>query len=190
MNVEQWYIENYKNKSGERFETFKLALTLLYEQNPTPLIVETGTVRMENDYGAGYSTYIFGQCTTLFGGRVITVDNVLKHMDISKKLTEEFSKKITYVLDDSLKFLADFNEKIDLLYLDSFDCPITGDATEAQEHNLNEFLISESKLTEKSLILIDDIGFENGGKAKLTHAYLEKNNYRLIKKHQQSLWSK
>ena len=61
---------------------------------------------------------------------------------------------------------------------------------ESQTHNLNEFLLAESKLHDKTLILIDDVNFSNGGKAKMTHEYLEKNNYILIHKNQQSLWTK
>lgn len=188
--IEKWYIENYKNKSGRRFETFRLALKNIYEKVEFPLIFETGTLRLKNDFGAGYSTYIFGECVSLFGGKLITVDNNPRHIEISKKLTQSFADNITYILDDSLNYIKNFNGKIDLLYLDSYDCPIEGDASESQKHNLNEFLLVESKLHDESLILIDDVDFVNGGKARMTHEYLEKSGYMLIYKEQQSLWNK
>lgn len=188
--VEEWYISNYKDKSSFRFETFKLALRDIYQITDNPFIFETGTVRMENDFGAGYSTYIFGECISLFGGKLLTVDNNATNIQTCKRITEKFASNITYVLDDSLNTIKNFNGKIDLLYLDSFDCPIEGDATESQTHNLQEFLLSESKLSDNCRILIDDVNFLNGGKSKLTHEYLEKNNYKLIHKNQQSLWKK
>lgn len=190
QQVENWYIENYKNKSSFRFETFRLALKGVYEITEFPLIFETGTVRVENDFGGGYSTYIFGECISLFGGKLITVDNDPSNIQTSKRLTKNFASNITYVLDDSLNFIKNYNEKIDLLYLDSYDCPIEGDASASQNHNLNEFKLAEPNLHDKTLILIDDVNFPNGGKSKLTHEYLEKNNYKLIYINQQSLWKK
>ena len=188
--VEKWYVENYKDKSSFRFETFRLALKNIYERVEFPLIFQTGNVRVENDFGGGYSTYIFGECISLFGGKLITVDNNSTNIETSKRLTKNFASNITYILDDSLRVIENYNEKIDLLYLDSYDCPIEGDASASQTHNLNEFLLAESKLHDKTLILIDDVNFSNGGKAKMTHEYLEKNNYILIHKNQQSLWIK
>lgn len=187
--VEKWYIEKYQNKSCDRFNTFKLALKYLYSYEDLPNIVETGTIRVENDFGAGYSTYIFGECISIFGGSLTTIDNDPTNIETSKRLTNEFKSNIKYVLDDSLRVLRNYNEKIDLLYLDSFDCPIEGDASESQLHNLKEFMLIEPRLHKNTLILIDDVNFPNGGKAKLTHEYLESNNYKLICKHQQSLWS-
>ena len=188
--VEKWYVENYKDKSSFRFETFRLALKNIYERVEFPLIFETGTVRVENDFGGGYSTYIFGECISLFGGKLITVDNNSQNIETSKRLTKNFASNITYILDDSSRVIENYNEKIDLLYLDSFDCPIEGDASESQNHNLKEFKLAEHKLKENSIILIDDVNFSNGGKARLTHEYLENNKYKLIYSNQQSLWVK
>jgi hypothetical protein len=190
QQVDEWYTSNYKIKSRDRFVTFHLALKMLYEVSDTPNIFETGCIRLENDFGAGYSTYIFGECISTFGGKLVTVDNTPSNMAICKSLTTQFKDNITYVTDNSLTLLRNYTEIIDLLYLDSYDCPVEGDASLAQQHNLNEFMLAENKLHEKSLILIDDIGFANGGKAKLTHEYLKSNNYKMIHQHQQSLWTK
>jgi predicted O-methyltransferase YrrM len=190
QQVEKWYEENYKSKSGCRFDTFKMTLKCLYERVENPFIFETGTLRLENDFGAGYSTYIFGQCLSLFGGNLLTVDISPINMDTCKRITQEFSNNITYITDDSLNTIRNFEGKIDLLYLDSFDCPVEGDASESQKHNLNEFKLAEHKLHEKSLILIDDVNFSNGGKARLTHEYLENNGYKMLLINQQSLWTK
>lgn len=188
--VYDWYTSNYKNKSGNRFESFRLALTMLYETTDHPYIIETGCLRLENDFGAGYSTYIFAECINIFGGKLVTVDITPSHMETCKLLTKSFQVNVTYIVDDSLKILKNYSDRIDLLYLDSYDCPIEGDASESQKHNLNEFILAENKLHDKSLILIDDVDFSNGGKARMTHDYLKKNNYKLIYQQQQSLWNK
>jgi predicted O-methyltransferase YrrM len=188
--VENWYVDAYKDKSSFRFDSYRMALRLLYERSDEPRVLETGTVRQLNDWGAGYSTYIFGECMSQFGGSLISIDNNSNHLDISKQLTKEFESKITYVLSDSFDYLERFKEELDLVYLDSLDCPIDGDATVAQEHNLREFILVEPRLKDTSLILIDDVNFDNGGKARLTHKYLRDNDYRLLFQNQQSLWER
>lgn len=190
--VDNWYTSNYKDKSSCRFESFRLALKMLYERQPNnPLIFETGTLRLKDDFGGGYSTYIFGECISLFGGKLITVDINETNINTCKEITKEFSKNITYIVSDSLKTIEECDLKFDLLYLDSYDCPIEGDASDAQKHNLNEFILAEKKnLKDSTLILIDDVNFSNGGKAKLTHEYLNDNKYTKIFEFQQSLWAK
>lgn len=188
--VSNWYSENYKNKSSLRFDSFRLALELTYNNTDNPIIFETGTLRLENDFGAGYSTYIFGECVSKFGGNVITVDISNNNINTCMNITKKFSDRITYIVDDSLNTLKNYTGYIDLLYLDSYDCPIEGDATESQLHNLAEFKLGEKFLHKTSVILIDDINFENGGKAKLTHEYMKENNYTLLYARQQSVWMK
>lgn len=188
MTVRDWYT-SYINKSGERYNTFLYSLELLNSRCTEPLIVETGTLRQENDFGAGYSTYIFGEYVSLFGGRLITIDISAKNIDTSKRLTEKFKENITYICEDSLIYLNGYtSEKIDYLYLDSFDCPLTGDATDAQLHNLHEFKSAEPFLSKNAIIVIDDANLENGGKSRLTHQYLSDRGYIMSMFHQQSVW--
>lgn len=190
QNVRSWFRENYESKSSYRFPSFMIAISLLYERFECPLVLETGTVRAENDYGAGYSTYIFGDMISRFGGELITVDISEENIAMCKEITSKFSKDIIYIAQDSLDFLSTFNKKINLLYLDSYDCPLEGDASESQKHNIQEFLLAEKNLDDKAIILIDDANLSNGGKSKLTHEYLLSNNYKNIYSFQQSVWSK
>ena len=91
---------------------------------------------------------------------------------------------------DSVKFLKEFNQKIDLLYLDSLDCPLPPeDATEAQTHNLNELKATYDKLHEGSIILIDDNNFENGGKTRLSKQFLlQTGQWLCVLDYGQTLW--
>ena len=70
------------------------------------------------------------------------------------------------------------------------DCPINGDASDAQTHNLNEFKLCEPHLNSRALIMIDDVGFSNGGKGLKTHEYLSDGGYLQLFNNQQSVWLK
>lgn len=176
--------------NSPKYVTFKIALNLLL-QNKGKLIVETGTQRMIDDPG-GCSTLLFGAFCHRYYKYLITVDNNPEHMATSVKVTKKYADHIAYALADSVGFLTLFGRPIDLLYLDSLDCPIPpADATEAQQHNLNELKAAYDKLHKGSILLIDDNSFENGGKTRLTKKYLlETGKWLCILDSSQTLWMK
>jgi len=173
-----------------KYFTFKAALNL-FLQNYGQIIVETGTQRVKDDPG-GSSTTLFGAFCKRYGKKLFTVDNNPLHMKISIDCTREFKDYITYVLKDSVKFLSEFNQKIDLLYLDSLDCPPPpADATEAQLYNLSELKAAYDKLGKGSILLIDDNNFANGGKSRLSKMFLlETMQWRCVLDHGQTLWER
>lgn len=118
--VENW-IEQYRALDG-RFETMKKALQIVHEVKD-PYIVETGTTRMKDDWGAGMSTLIFGSYCKTFGGHVVTIDIDKDNIEMCKQVTSEFAPFIEYIVSDSLVCLPAIEHSIDLLYLDSFDYP-------------------------------------------------------------------
>jgi hypothetical protein len=184
----------YYGGSNYRYFTFQLALNLLGQFTKNPIILETGCQRQEGDIGAGMSTSIFGEYVSKYGGHLITVDMIDNHLRICKDCTSQYKDYITYVLSDSLIFLKDYNGSVDLLYLDSVDYPIGTDAGNiamqllSQTHSLMEFQAIESKLHNKTLLLIDDNQLEGGGKPKLLKDYLETKNWYCLLDLQQSLW--
>ena len=184
------YYEHLEFVRSPKYFTFKVALNL-FLQNGGQIIVETGTQRLRDDPG-GSSTTLFGAFCQKYCRRLITVDNDPVHMETSKDCTKEFKDYITYVLADSVSFLSGFDQPIDLLYLDSLDCPLPpADATEAQVHNLKEVKAAYSKLHRGSIILIDDNNFENGGKSRLSKKFLLKTGeWQCILDHGQTLWVK
>jgi hypothetical protein len=173
---------------SQKYFTLKAALNILL-QNDGKTIVETGTQRMKDDPGGCFTT-LFGAFCKRYGKKLFTVDNDPKNIETSKEATREYADCITYVLMDSVKFLSEFNQKIDLLYLDSLDCPLPpADATEAQTHNLNELKAAYDKLHKGSILLIDDNNFENGGKTRLSKKFLlETGEWQCILDHGQTLW--
>jgi predicted O-methyltransferase YrrM len=187
LEYNSWFDEMFRRKLSKRYPTFRAALNLLY-QLPSHQIVETGTIRKVRDYGAGYSTYLFGQFVKRYGGKVTTIDIDPGHINVCKRVTAEFAASIEYIVDDSLHALSLLREPIDLLYLDSLDTPVRGDATNAQLHNLKEFKLAEPLLHEKSIVLIDDNNFANGGKSRMTKRYLQEKGWRVVLNMQQSFW--
>jgi len=171
-----------------KYITFKAALNL-FLQNNGQIIVETGTQRLRDDPG-GSSTTLFGAFCKKYGKKLFTVDINPSNMKVSRDCTMEFKDSIIYVLTDSVKFLRNFNQKIDLLYLDSLDCPLPpSNATEAQTHNLNELKAAYDKLQEGSILLIDDNNFENGGKTRLSKKFLlETGVWQCVLDYGQTLW--
>ncbi len=188
MKVSEW-IEQYRKKSDTRFPTFKKAFELLKGPN----IVETGCLRLPNDWGAGMSTYLFGEYAKNFGAHVWTVDINPNNMDVCRQETKEFSKFIDYTVGDSLTFLDHFQKPIDFLYLDSVDCPIEAEVDNpelimAQNHQLNEIVLAMPRLNEKAVVLLDDNGFSHGGKTRLSKSYLRGIGWNEVLEGQQSLW--
>jgi len=175
---------------GQKWITFKIALNL-FLQNKGELIVETGTQRMRDDPG-GCSTTLFGAFCKRYNKHLITVDNNPLNLKTSMDLTKEFKDYITYILSDSVEFLSHFKEPIDLLFLDSLDCPPPPqDATEAQVHQLNELKAAYKNLHIGSIVLLDDNMFSNGGKTRLSKRWLLKSEeFSCILDYGQSLWIK
>lgn len=117
------YLEEHREQISFRYQTFKMALTLL-ENHHGRRIVETGTIRQAEDWGAGCSTLIFAEYCEAHDARLVTVDNSPHHMEISKKLTADYAPWIEYVEADSIEYLKTLEpHSADLLYLDSFDYP-------------------------------------------------------------------
>jgi hypothetical protein len=118
-----------------------------------PRLVETGTIRAEEDWAAGYSTYLFG---AYLGGRgsgsLDSVDLSPANCDFARRWTQPFPH-VRVHCSDSIEFLRHCAaQSIDVLYLDSMD---TEHAEHAQ-HCLREWEVAQSALTQNALILIDD----------------------------------
>jgi len=189
---------NYDNlfdtflKSGqERFYTFKIAMNY-YLENNGKIIVETGTQRQVDDWGAGCSTSALGKFMSEFSpeSHLYSVDISSLNLKISKELCcQNYQSYISWHEQDSITFLKNFNNKIDFLYLDSYDWfEHEPQLTECQTHQLNEMKAAIDKMNTKSVILLDDNDLPGGGKTKLTKDYLSKNDWICLLDLKQSVW--
>lgn len=192
---EEWF-EQYRERSDWRYPSFLEALRLLGEAGGRT-IVETGTIRMVDDWGGGYSTFIFGKYCSLTGAELYTIDIDSRAFIVCKAVTKEFADHIHYVEGDSVGVLEGFGGTIDLLYLDSLDFPVvkgvpavweSEEARLSQEHNLNEMKAAYEKLSPKAVILIDDNLMPLGGKSKTTKAFLIEKGWNQVIDSQQALF--
>jgi hypothetical protein len=195
-NVDGWFDSKYRDLSSFRFPTFKAALNIVLQcrdRESPPIIVETGCVRLPDDWGAGMSTVLFGDFATTYGGSIHTCDISQANVSMCQKLTEPYADSITYHVGDSVEFLSNFSDHIDLLYLDSYDFPVHENARFAeidapQQHCLNELLAAWDKIGHTSVILLDDNNLPYGGKPRLAKFFLAKEGWTCVYDHQQSLW--
>jgi hypothetical protein len=191
-----WFDRKYSQLSSGRYTTFKTALNLIHQGrlggNGEIVIVETGTTRLPNDWGAGMSTVLFGDYLKRYGGLLYTVDIEAKNIETCREVTKEFENNIEYVVSDSHDFLRDFKKGIDLLYLDSMDYPLKkeeGPVEDCQKHQLKEYELAKAKLKSGwSVVLLDDNELRDGGKCKLTKQQLLKDMAVHVMDAQQSLW--
>ena len=194
MDYEQKYFEGL-NKGGRALTMFK-ALQLYLDKKTTPgIIVESGCVRMREDWGAGMSTLVFGDVCKAYNHHLFTVDNNPDALYVCREVTKEFEVFITYVENDSVDFLKSFNQRIDFLYLDSMDCPeydspISTRLIQSQIHQLLELEAAWDKLSDDPVILLDDNLFDNGGKTRLSKVFLQERGFAEVMGGKQSLWIK
>lgn len=174
------FLEKYNNPKNIRFESFEETFRLSLKRKHK-IIVETGTSRGKTkffffkkyNWKDGMSTPMFAEYAKVINGVLHTCDISAKNIENAKNFTKEFSNFITFYIQDSLIFLRHFNEKIDLLYLDSLDGhnPVL-----ASEHQLKEAKLSINKLHEKSLILLDD----KGSKTNLSLQFYLTQGFKII----------
>lgn len=156
--------QQYIYTLGNRFNSIAMAFNW-YLDNKGKIIVETGTSRLiGNLTGDGCFTILAAQIATASNTHLWTCDILKDHIDAAKYMTRQDRENVTYVVNDSVEFLKNFDKTIDLLYLDSMDFVIGGNNDKSQDHCLNEYLAARYKLSEKAIVVIDDCGVENGGK--------------------------
>jgi len=178
-----YYLEGRLPPSNGRYKTFKEALEMMSQRN-VKTIVETGTERwQEGQYcfdGDGGSTIIFGHWATENRAKMYSVDINQTHLEYSKGNTKSYLSNLSLVCSDSVTYLQNFKGKIDFLYLDSFDYD-EKNPTPAQQHCLREIMAAEDKLTQNSIVMIDDCNVPGGGKGLLAIRYLLEKGWHLHK---------
>lgn len=157
----------------DRNKTFGLALAHLAGKL-SPQVIETGCIRSEDDWTAGFFGYVFGWHLATNGGKLDSVDLNPANVNFAKKWTGQFP--VTVHHSDSLKWLGNYTgPKIDLAYLDSLDTDARGHA----EHCLQEAKLVLPHLAEDGLILIDDTPKKDWGKGRLAVPFVLNHGFRV-----------
>jgi len=179
-----------KYNFGKRRVTFRTTLKLL-EEREAKILIETGVARegLKFTKSDGASTIVFSKWAQQNDAILHSVDIDPKAIDIAQKQLDELSLQgsAQLHLQDSVAFLQSFHEKVDFIYLDSYDYPPKDPAGQkaSQEHHLKEFQAIEPKLHEKTVVLIDDCRKPGGGKGKLVIEYMRQKGWEIaLKKYQ------
>jgi len=158
---------------GARQKGFNVIFNYL-KKLKNPFVVETGTYREENNYtGDGCSTLLFDNYITFNGGTLYSVDIDPTACSLARANT----KSAVVVESDSVKFLAGVDQKIDLLYLDSYNIEDWFNDWAPAAHHLKELCAVQKNLKPGSLIVVDDnMADSNGnllGKGRLIYELME-----------------
>ena len=167
-----------------RNESFLKVIEILESTYKHPIIiVETGCIRNTTDeskFGDGWSTVNWEYYCKLNNSTVYVVDINSDHLRQSKKIVPE-SIFVRYTEGDSIEFLTNFDKKIDLLFLDSYDyCGPEENIKRCHLHSLGEIHAAWNKLNDNCFVLIDDVFNEDwDGKGKLSIPYLLNNGFKV-----------
>ena len=173
------FLQKYNHPKNIRFESFKFAL-IEAQKRELKTLVETGCARGKTkfiffskiNWKDGMSTMIFSDYAKYIGGMLTTCDIEKKNIRNAERFVKDNKKYVNFIVDDSLNFLSTFEQKIDFLYLDSLD----GQFKEASDHQLKEIKIAKNKLSEKSLVLLDD----KGSKTNLSIDYMLSCDFKIL----------
>jgi hypothetical protein len=168
-----------------RNNSFLKIIEILEQTYSRPIcIVETGCIRNtteESKFGDGWSTLNWEYFAKKTNSKVYVVDINEGHINKSQEIVPP-SDFVMYTLDDSVNYLQNFSEKIDLLFADSYDyCGDEENVRKCHNHSLNEIKAAWDKLEEHCFILIDDVFGENwDGKGKLSIPFLLENGFEIV----------
>ncbi len=142
---------------------------------PDPIIiVETGCLRIKNNFSDGQSTLLFDKYTQFRknNSKVFTVDI---DSNATKICSENVSKNVSIHTGDSVKYLNELSEvfianktTVSLFYLDSFDCDWKA-PEQSSQHHLKELVSIKKLLKKDTLVVVDDspiVGYLQQSKIK------------------------
>ena len=156
----KWF-ENIAPKLDQREISFRKIFKYLDSQ-PTPIIiVETGCLRVKDNFSDGQSTLLFDKYTLSRGekSKVYSVDINPNSTKICKQVV---SNNVEITTDDSVRYLNSLTSnflknktKVSMFYLDSFDVDWRYPHP-ASAHHLKEFTAINRLLNEDTLVVVDD----------------------------------
>jgi len=172
-NFYNWF-DDLSPKLQIRKDSFYKIFQYLDKMPDPIIIVETGCLRIKNNFSDGQSTLLFDKYTQFRknNSKVFTVDI---DPNATKVCSENVSKQVSIHTGDSVNYLneltKDFIEKkidVSLFYLDSFDCDWKAPEQSAQ-HHLKELVSIKKILKKDTLVVVDDspiIGYLQQSKTK------------------------
>lgn len=216
VNVHSDWEQKFGANLSGRSASMKAFLNLVSAGLPgVPVsILETGCMRLFDDWGGGCSSWVISDFMQNYvpGGTLVSVDIVAQNLAcadyavknlVFRNGSENFDWKP--ICGDSLAILGNMltlpsgnDTRFTGIYLDSMDCdprvPEGKETTEeSQKHQLCEAKIALQLFDDKApfkVLLLDDNDLPYGGKCKLTKEYLLSEFWACVMDGQQSLWIK
>ena len=185
------YFERYRRQldhtARARYVTMRRALNLVSKaRRKRVTIVEVGTER-DSNVGGGHSTFKFAEYVSREGGILHSVDISAEAIDFSIRATADYLPWIRHHVCDSTEFLAGFQGKIDLLYLDGLDST-PGNEEIAAEKQLEEIRTALPLLTKRAVVLLDDAALPLEGKTRLSSVFLKEHGFVMVEDRYQRLF--
>jgi len=161
----------YKQNQYNRWAAFEFIAKELLEKNKPLTIIETGTLRAENDWlGYGHSTLMWDWIVSKTSGDVYSVD--IDHDAI--KFARPRCNNIKFIHCDSIGYLRSVEaSKLDLLYLDSYNWSPQEHISSCL-HHMTELGSIWDRLPSGCLVGVDDCHSETLGKHVLVNLFFEK----------------
>ncbi len=212
LDFYKWF-NNIAPKLDQREIAFRKIFKYLDSQ-PTPIIiVETGCLRVKDNFSDGQSTLLFDKYTLSRGekSKVYTVDI---NQNSTKVCGQVVSDNVEITTSDSVRYLNNLTKKfltdkikVSMFYLDSFDVDWKYPYPSAA-HHLKELAAISKILHRKTLVVVDDspaVGNLTrnkdawqvlklpppiiGGKGFLVHEYAEDVGAKVVFSNYQTAWS-
>ena len=216
LDFYKWF-DAIATKLGEREISFRKIFRYL-DALPAPIvIVETGCLRVKDNFLDGQSTLIFDKYTLSRGekSKVFTVDINPNSTKVCKQVV---SNNVEVTTNDSVRYLNNLSSnflknktKVSMFYLDSFDIDWRYTYPSAV-HHLKELASITRLLNKETLVVVDDSpAFGNltqseneskptwkilnspapsiGGKGFLVHEYAKHVGAKVVFSHYQAAWN-
>ena len=216
LDFYKWF-DAIATKLGEREISFRKIFRYL-DALPAPIvIVETGCLRVKDNFLDGQSTLIFDKYTLSRGekSKVYTVDINPNSTKVCKQVV---SNNVEVTTNDSVRYLNNLSSnflknktKVSMFYLDSFDIDWRYTYPSAI-HHLKELASITRLLNKETLVVVDDSpAFGNltqseneskptwkilnspapsiGGKGFLVHEYAKHVGAKVVFSHYQAAWN-
>lgn len=147
-----WDFYGYKTR---RAQCATIINTLLSHNKFSKInVLETGS---SANFSDGTIGLFLGLMCSKTGGKMYSVDIDSKNVETSKLIFNQYIPTLDYQAhtDDSVTFLKNFNQEINLIHLDSYDFNLF-DPLPSALHGWREFEAIKDKLQENTIIIIDD----------------------------------
>lgn len=170
----QEFDQIYSKRLRKRTCTFRELFKLMEEKIVTekrPLnIIETGCLRiLDNWEGDGQSSFLFDRFLHHHDNCQLDIFDISPHsVNACKQIVTHPNTKIHCM--DSVKGLWNFQRKVDILYLDSFDVDFENTHPSAF-HHMKELCAIISKLEPGALVMVDD-NMQNKGKGQYIFEFM------------------